>query len=47
MVVFDAKGKFVRSWGKEFRGVAHGLHIRKEGQRRVPLPDGQRREPAR
>jgi hypothetical protein len=31
MVVFDAKGKFVRSWGKEFRGVAHGLSIRKEG----------------
>jgi hypothetical protein len=31
MVVFDAKGKFVRSWGKEFRGVAHGLTIRKEG----------------
>src|SRR4029453_6789057 len=32
MVVFDSKGKFVRSWGKEFRGVAHGLHIRKEGK---------------
>jgi hypothetical protein len=32
MVVFDAKGKFIRSWGKEFRGVAHGLHIRKEGR---------------
>jgi hypothetical protein len=32
MVVFDPKGKFVRSWGKEFRGVAHGLHIRKEGK---------------
>lgn len=31
MVVFDNKGKFVRSWGKQFRGVAHGLHIRKEG----------------
>ena len=31
MVVFDRNGKFVRSWGKEFRGVAHGLHIRKEG----------------
>lgn len=31
MVVFDAKGKFVRSWGKEFKGVAHGLTIRKEG----------------
>ena len=31
MVVFDRKGKFVRSWGKEFKGGAHGLHIRKEG----------------
>ena len=31
MVVFDAKGKFVRSWGKDFKGGAHGLHIRKEG----------------
>jgi len=31
MVVFDRNGKFIRSWGKEFRGVAHGLHIRKEG----------------
>ena len=32
MVVFDGKGKFVRSWGKEFRGVAHGLQLRKEGR---------------
>jgi hypothetical protein len=32
VVVFDAAGKFVRSWGKEFRGVAHGLWIRKEGR---------------
>ena len=31
MVVFDRNGKFVRSWGKELRGVAHGLDIRKEG----------------
>jgi hypothetical protein len=31
MVVFDASGKFVKSWGKEFRGGAHGLTIRKEG----------------
>ena len=31
MVVFDRAGTFVRSWGKEFRGVAHGLQIRKEG----------------
>ncbi len=32
MVVFDQKGKFVKSWGKEFKGGAHGLHIRKEGK---------------
>ena len=31
MVVFDEKGKFVKSWGKEFKGGAHGLHIAKEG----------------
>lgn len=31
MVVFDADGKFVGSWGKQFKGGAHGLHIRKEG----------------
>ena len=30
--MFDEKGKFVRSWGKEFKGVAHGLHLRKEGK---------------
>ena len=32
MVVFDRQGKFVRSWGGDFKGVAHGLHIRKEGR---------------
>jgi hypothetical protein len=32
MVVFDRKGRFVRSWGQEFKGGAHGLHIRKEGR---------------
>jgi hypothetical protein len=31
MVVFDRDGRFVRSWGREFEGGAHGLHIRKEG----------------
>jgi len=31
MVVFDQHGKFVRSWGAEFQGGAHGLHIRREG----------------
>jgi hypothetical protein len=30
MVIFDGDGKFVKSWGKDFRGGAHGLHIRKE-----------------
>ena len=32
MVVFDADGRFVRSWGGEFKGGAHGLHIRTEGR---------------
>jgi hypothetical protein len=32
MVVFDHKGKFVKSWGKEFKGGAHGLYIQKEGK---------------
>ncbi len=31
MVVFDHEGKFIKSWGKEFKGGAHGLYIRKEG----------------
>ncbi len=31
VVVFDAGGKFIKSWGKEFKGGAHGLHIHKEG----------------
>lgn len=31
MVVFDDRGRFVRSWGREFEGGAHGLHIRGEG----------------
>jgi hypothetical protein len=31
MVVFDENGKFVKSWGREFKGGAHGLHIRREG----------------
>ncbi len=32
MVVFDSKGRFVRSWGAEFKGGAHGLTLRKEGK---------------
>ncbi len=31
MVVFDEKGKFIKSWGKDFKGGAHGLHLQKEG----------------
>jgi hypothetical protein len=32
VVVFDDKGRYVRSWGAQFKGVAHGLHLRKEGK---------------
>lgn len=28
--VFDPEGKFVRSWGGEYKGGAHGLHLNKE-----------------
>lgn len=31
VVVFDPRGRFVRSWGGEFKGGAHGLAIRREG----------------
>ncbi|HEY6343836.1 MAG TPA: hypothetical protein VIY49_20265 [Bryobacteraceae bacterium] len=31
VVVFDEKGKFVRSFGPMFRGGAHGMHLSKEG----------------
>lgn len=30
IVVFDPDGKFVRSWGAEFKGGAHGLHLARE-----------------
>ena len=29
--VYDEKGNFLNAWGKEFRGGAHGLDLRKEG----------------
>ena len=32
VVVFDNRGKFVRSWGAMFRGGAHGMHLNKEGK---------------
>jgi sugar lactone lactonase YvrE len=32
VVVFDSKGKFVRSWGPHFKRGAHGLHISREGR---------------
>lgn len=31
VVVYDPQGKFITSWGAEFRGGAHGLDLRKEG----------------
>ena len=27
IVVFDPDGKFIKSWGAEFRGGAHGMHL--------------------
>jgi hypothetical protein len=32
MVVFDHNGKFIRSWGKEYKGVAHGMWLQREGK---------------
>lgn len=32
MVIFDHNGKFIKSWGKDFKGGAHGLLIRWEGK---------------
>ena len=31
MVIFDSNGKFVKSWGKQCKGGAHGLAILREG----------------
>jgi len=31
VVVFDPAGRFVRSFGAEFKGGAHGLHLHREG----------------
>lgn len=31
IVVFDEQGKFVKSWGADFKGGAHGLHLNREG----------------
>src|SRR5262245_2290888 len=32
VVVFDENGKFIRAWGAEFKGGAHGLHYSKESE---------------
>ncbi|MDP8243844.1 MAG: twin-arginine translocation signal domain-containing protein [Candidatus Hinthialibacter antarcticus] len=31
VILFDDKGKFIKSWGNEFEGGAHGLTVSKEG----------------
>jgi len=31
VVVFDERGRFMRSWGPEFKGGAHGLQLHREG----------------
>lgn len=35
IVVYDRDGKFIKSWGAEFRGGAHGMHLVKEGKDEV------------
>jgi hypothetical protein len=32
VVVFDPAGKFIKSWGAEFKGGAHGMHLAREGR---------------
>ena len=32
ILVFDAAGSFIKSWGREFKGGAHGLHLAREGR---------------
>jgi len=31
IAVFDPKGRFVRSWGKQYHTAGHGIDVRKEG----------------
>jgi len=42
IAIFDADGKFVKSWGADMRGGAHGLTIRREGSDEFLLPLRQR-----
>ncbi len=32
ILVFDAEGNLITSWGSEFKGGAHGLHLAREGR---------------
>jgi hypothetical protein len=32
ILVFDERGSFIKSWGREFKGGAHGLHLVREGR---------------
>lgn len=32
VMMFDPSGKFIKGWGKDYRGGAHGLMIRREGR---------------
>jgi hypothetical protein len=43
VMVFDAEGRFMKSWGSEFKGGAHGLHLAREhGQEFLYLCDPNR-----
>ena len=32
VIIFDREGKFIKSWGKDFKGGAHGMAVVKEGK---------------
>ena len=35
VLVFDGDGRFIQSWGREFKGGAHGLHLAREERREI------------
>jgi len=35
VIIFDSSGKFLKSWGKDFKGGAHGMAIVREGDKEL------------
>ncbi|MDQ3254760.1 MAG: hypothetical protein M3R15_12780, partial [Acidobacteriota bacterium] len=32
VMIFDSDGKFIKAWGKDFKGGCHGMMVRREGR---------------